>query len=656
VTQPQPSRAFHYRLLDDEQPATRRKDGNDECHWRQLEAGECSFSRLQLDLVDVISGKAVGAPISLTASVTNLKTIPIFPGNELTQIATARSVVSFDDVLRDLGKAAAEVAVERARSAGEAFIQHKIAETFCEDLTVGRLWRQSSDKDSPLAHWLPLVGGSVEQSLATCGDPNDGDCKKPLLPNTCKAARGIRVSDMAASGEAVRRAVMSDLASLVLKRLERLGGDAARADIKQAVKVLGDLLRSVMLSDVDLSEKQAQALLVSLASTNGLLEQHNDWRDTVQLAVAIAAECLQQGECSSDQLHRALSAELPADPVPGLQAFALNVRDVLRPAQGTPPRETVARALQISLTALDWAITAKKKEQEEAARKTKEGTARNGNDNATVAEKRDEEEDAATRSLRDQIKLLRSLVETVESQQYGTAIQLAGGVLAELIRDDCEGKGANCEVALKSSHAEKWFGVLGAFASYAGSYAAKPESGGSSAEIATYQAEQRKAAMQDLIDAATDRRGREGDVILSAGIGVQGVYAHRSQRCDSGDCSGEDSGPLVGASLPAGLALELLPSEQGWLGWLGFHSQVTLLDLGQFANVANDDVAEPSPATPLYFGGQVGVLIGGAKYNLVLAVDAGYAPAMDFDKTKVERGGFRVGGVAGMYVPFMDLN
>ena len=115
------------------------------------------------------------------------------------------------------------------------------------------------------------------------------------------------------------------------------------------------------------------------------------------------------------------------------------------------------------------------------------------------------------------------------------------------------------------------------------------------------------------------------------------------------------------------MALDWLPGDD-WnaLKPLGLHLQASLLDLGQFLTVSDATLADPSAATPFYFGAQVGFLLGTPKYNVLVAADGGYAPGMQYAKTvdvggsngpaKVLEGGWRLGGSIGMYVPFIDFN
>lgn len=773
----QPSAVYHYRFERKTPPCGFTLDGRTTKVAGRLKNAECTkrptFFASNLELRDAVTDRDGGSVIRFTASIKPAANITISPGNDQTQIASERSIVSFDQVLKDLASAVADVAVEKARSNAEALLQDKIASVFCSDLSLQRLWQQAG-AGSELSHWLPGVDGrftSADVQKVCTPDNIREDCHRPLFENTCQTVKSVRVAEMAASGEALRRAVTSDLARLALNRMETgtFGDEKRWPGVPYAIHIVSAFIQRILLTDGDITQKQAQALLFSLASETGNIgNAHGDWRDTFVVAVAIVSECLEQGDCTIDQMQRlwnqedwkqlatavqrnelwrkALAARARADVVDldanglaeinaaytdelvllrtameetskleaerkelgspgdrrsgamkaqlmkreagvraaqealfsgnaaaqreglqrdgvllssaGLQAIeqrlslgkeklqpALdaarrlevidnllawkdqylillsNVRDVLRPPPGTTERETVGRSLSIAFSVLEMALTFRK----------------------------DRLDEAQVKVIRRQFTTLRAIVNAMVKERYGEAIQHGGAVISDLITQSCRISGKNCPVAITSKQAEKWFGVLGAFASYSASYAGGAAQGLSGEALTKYQAEQRKAAMADLIDAATDRRGRARDWVFSTGVAVQTTIGHRVE--------GTDKGRYAGLALPTGVALQLLPGGDSLGGVFGVHAQLSLLDLGQFVTVSEKELASPSAATPFYFGGQLGVLVGAPKYNALIAIDGGYAPGMDYVKDEDgSTGGWRIGGSIGMYVPFIDFN
>ncbi len=846
-----------------------------------------SFHDAQLVLVDELTGSATQSTVRLTASIKKLEEVSITSGNDQTQIASERSLISFDQVLKDLGTAVADVAVEKARSNAEALIQEKIATVFCDDLTIGHLWNQvpsCSSSQQGLEAWLPVPPPSSPPGKTPClarradsrSSEENAYCKRPLMEHTCQAVRTIRVRELAASGDALRKAVTLDLAELALSKLVSDGEsdcgklqDKKKARCKKisqgrshAIALVGAFVKDALLSDTEVTQQRAQALLFALASKTGTIGNalpKGDWRNPFLLSLAVVSECLEQGECTADQLQRLwgqeyqlsssgedeqerilikirellkvsssvgletiesafhelsrgigsgstndvenavatalskihkktttkkmvealkvlttlrttltaisdngalddaekekkqkeavylaatkldvqlgtsiivdtkelqtkldnLASDLPeaTSDATGMKQqavasltsetltkasaelealFGLNIqtalaektlkdwekvyaavqrynliterkevadtlaewnqqvlywlptmRDILSPPAGTTKRQTVGRSLALSLSVLEeaWSRSDPKSNELELAEK---------------------------RSVHERFAALRALVEALVNERYGEVVQQGGAILSSLIADSCKDEKGTCEVALTSEQAEKWFGVLGAFASYAGSYHAKSDDDLSSEELAKFQAEERKTAMKELINAATDRHGRGGDILFSLGVLVGTTMGQRTQRTkDASDEIGETKGRYEGLSLPTGVALEWLPRDarskpthwSKFWAHFGLHLQFSLLDLGQFVTVSDKELAEPTPATPFYFGGQVGVLVGTPKYNALFAFDGGYAPGMTYKEETDEStpkevlpGGWRFGGSVGMFVPFLDFN
>ncbi|MEZ4401584.1 MAG: hypothetical protein R3B06_16280 [Kofleriaceae bacterium] len=200
--------------------------------------------------------------------------------------------------------------------------------------------------------------------------------------------------------------------------------------------------------------------------------------------------------------------------------------------------------------------------------------------------------------------------------------------------------------------------LLGAVASYARTYEATASLDAEAARKA------RKEALEALIDSATDRGERGGELVVSLGANV-GVGAIMTRERAT-DRSFDDAHWSVGARVPLGLAIQRLPA--GAAGgepscasrYVGWHAGLTLADLGQFLAAkdggALDDVRWSNFVSP---GAELGVLIGSPSRVMTLTLSAAYAPAL-FAKPGADgattQGAIRFGMTVGYYVPLFDLN
>jgi hypothetical protein len=185
--------------------------------------------------------------------------------------------------------------------------------------------------------------------------------------------------------------------------------------------------------------------------------------------------------------------------------------------------------------------------------------------------------------------------------------------------------------------------LIGSVVSYAEVYAASKGQDPKEARDA------RKKALEGLIDAATDRSGRGGAWVLSLGSNVGFSATRTAPRATI-----EDSwAPQL--RVPLGLALDELPldSKSGWR--VGFHTGITIGDLGQFAAIGKDgqvdDVRWNDFLSP---GVEVGAIFGSPTRAFNLSFHVEYAPAL-FPKDD-KGGAVRFGLSLGYYIPFFDLN
>jgi hypothetical protein len=262
----------------------------------------------------------------------------------------------------------------------------------------------------------------------------------------------------------------------------------------------------------------------------------------------------------------------------------------------------------------------------------------------------------------DYLQALRELVNAVSDDEPERAARAAGSMLASAIlkatERECQSTGAligSCKLAVPvtSAQVQKAFGMVNGILAYASTY--KPSEGAEHAELDKAILEERKRAMNDLVDSATERSDRADDLVVSFGTGVgvgYGWYRQREQSDPNADRSLNGPGLL----LPTGVAIEWLPSGfHGFWGPLGVNVQFTALDLSLYAAAPEGEGVEPEPATAVFPGLRAGVLFGEPDMSLLLGGGIGYAPRARFDENG-NVGMLRYELFVGTYIPFIDLN
>jgi hypothetical protein len=175
--------------------------------------------------------------------------------------------------------------------------------------------------------------------------------------------------------------------------------------------------------------------------------------------------------------------------------------------------------------------------------------------------------------------------------------------------------------------------LVGGLSNYAQVYKA------TAADTAEAARDARKAALESLIDSMTDRRGRDGDVVVSLGAAT-GV---------SGYLSSNDTKWLQ-LSLPLGLAVQKLPTKVDPVGVLG---QLSFLDLGLYLP-AKETLEPPSPLQALHVGAQIAVTFGTPSDTFAVGASLRFVPSMKEGTTTVAS--FQGGFFAAYYVSFLDFN
>jgi len=184
---------------------------------------------------------------------------------------------------------------------------------------------------------------------------------------------------------------------------------------------------------------------------------------------------------------------------------------------------------------------------------------------------------------------------------------------------------------------EKLAQLAGAVASYTAVYNSTKNDDPKAAR------EARKQALESLIDAATNRKGREGNWVVSFGsnVGASWTFANQYDFRD----------PLVsrlGLRVPLGLSIQHLPGKSH----IGFHAALNAIDLGQFIRATNDDVRWDSFVAP---GIEIGGTLGDPSHMLTLVAHGAFVPGVG-DPMAPTKARWEFGVALGYYVPFFDLN
>jgi hypothetical protein len=182
------------------------------------------------------------------------------------------------------------------------------------------------------------------------------------------------------------------------------------------------------------------------------------------------------------------------------------------------------------------------------------------------------------------------------------------------------------------------------------------------------RAEERKKALDSLIEAVTDRTDREGDFVISLGANVNLGF---DGRFPNGATSEDEYVNALPLSLRTGLAFQLLPNRRSWLP-LGGHVMVSALDLAQFATLnatdpeasvenADPNAEETAPVAPkaeittaVRFGLELGVLFGKPSFPIAVTGQFAYVPKVTYGW--LTRSEWSVGASVGVFVPFFDFN
>lgn len=611
-----------------------------------------------------VVGSGTGTEVELTCVKTDRKLELADLLGQDTPIARTRSLDPLTPVLTDLAVTSAAIAIDKAKSNGARLINRILQRQLCEQLTERR-----------------FHGYRFAQQIGL------RDTDEPLFPRTCELVRTTSVEVLAAVPRMLSQTLANDLAHILLKAL-RNGALSLPPEVRLAIV---PMVESATLAAIEgraiLTERDSQVLMLQIAQV-GLCRGADQLRASprtcrarlaIEAGVLLVAECVKGGSCTADELQRRILREANKGTkelakalreIPELLPVLARTVDVFQPPPGTPAKATAKVALNTAVDILimlarslqaDAVAAAKNRLQNQSleeivteACETHVSNAQWVSAKACTEEKKGGREahaaltsHAAAPALL-YLETLRELVNAVSDEEPERAARAAASFLVKVIGDEesrCE-KDDSCDSLYVSPEGvRRTFGVVNALLAYASSYRDAPEGSDATgrAELERLQTEERKEAMNQLIDAATDRSDRGGTWVVSLGTGVALSHGWFDPRQGS-DRKG------YGLSLPTGLAVEFLPKHV-----LGFHAQAVAFDLSQYAVAPEGDDIEPEATSAIFPGVRAGVLLGESDIAGVLGAGIGYAPRARFTDG-AEKGMLRVEVFAGVYVPFFDLN
>jgi hypothetical protein len=509
-------------------------------------------------------------------------------------------------LLRDTFELLAEIALERAKAKGARVIQQKLQAAVCEDLRY------------------TITANRIDFQ-------KQGDL---LLPSLCEVIRDVPLAELVESSSKVARALEDDLTQLgfeiVIASSQRLvKSPALQQIVGNVLKRLEPALLSIV-REREFSRLDAQLLMVALARDHSANAPTEAYDCSLQLAFGIAATCHNRsGGCEASDIIGMLASPASyfsntdacvgiAKEWPAAPAFISRAQEVLRPAMDGTPRDLQRATLIIAFDMLELGVSMAQDDKSDKVR----------------AQRMVERAKALTLAVLDR--------ETRVVVTSGLAM-VREAVACSLDRPCTESQEQLLAFVQKVTPVVV---ALTANASNLSKAAATPE------EREALR-ESRKATLEAVIDAATERGTRGGDWVLSLGSNVGFRYGYATAGGDG------DNGDMGNLSLPMGVALQFLPSR-----WVGAHFQMSFIDLGQFLDTANDsnqsdpmrtndETAEAAPIEWNDFamlGLQLGALLGNAENVFSLSVDGRYIPGGRL------RGTWFIGGAISYYVPFFDLN
>lgn len=569
-----------------------------------------------------------------------------------------------------------EVVLERARSRGATLFAEQLKRLVCEDLKI-------AIARAPVGNASPPAGSVPDAAFATlCPTALTGKCEVIMLPSTCQLLEHVRVEDLLGTGKNllaaltgdvagwVMRAMLSYVASATWQKSLRAPVNASQrspmaAVLQHSLEDLADTLSQAAIDRKLRGSLDAQRLLLRFINQDwtavrlSLSDDHVDNGRGLQatllaleLGLAVVEYCHEQG-CDARDVQRTLEqaytlfvTEEVDKPVrlskkdvqsalqvwPDLDRFVLSALAVLSPPQGVPPAAQLVTVANLFFDLFEhlayWRTVAP-------------------SDAALVFDiNKLRSQDVA--AVLNSVRLARSIVTGALKGDIQWVLTGAAEFLQTVLTET--------KVSVTSpDRLPKLWGWMAAAAGYLATYVSTENS---TPEHAKELHQARKRAIESLIDAATNRANREGQVIFSLGVPVGAIGGAQYIRQSS-----EWSAMYPQLSVGLGVALQLLPVgklRDGTCGHgAGLHVQLLAIDLAQYvAYDSTGTVSRPSWSSSVTLGVQVGALLGTAKNAFLIGLDARYTPTLfpDAEGSSDRSGALRLGLFLGTYIPLFDFN
>ncbi|HET6333478.1 MAG TPA: hypothetical protein VFG30_09715 [Polyangiales bacterium] len=613
--------------------------------------------------------------ITLSLASYSEKTRVLLQRNGSVQTASLRSLDPVTAVLNDALSALATIALDRAKTAAKQYARELIVDPLCNSLTVESV--------------KGLKGSVLATMLKTISWPDD----RRLLKTTCALIETLQLDELVSAQDAVWRAIGVDISALATEILRSAFGGTA-AELTPVLRAASALTTNALLGS-STTERDAQVLVLSLGRVGPTAP--GNWRYSMELGIAVLQECLRAGECYADELQRLYLEEielhtaddqkkLEAAGWEGLPAILGRAASVMRPPPGTPARTTAANAIGIVLDAVDHVIEITRKEVHCTEKQTDNGkqlepcplpaatlnyaealvkqaapsvapaAAADGADNEAPSISTESPLTGSERSLdaiTAVVAAMRGIASALQGNDVTAALVELERVFEIAISENCKHQvGNTCTVPVKTSQLRRGFRVLTAVATYGASYR-RPDGDKDVAELEKMRAEERRKAMETLIDSVTDRSDRADEWIYSFGTNVSLGGELRIVPA-SGINNYANKLPL---SLRMGLAAQSVPGPDSSVG---SHYMISILDLAQYASVGGgasegNKVADPEITTALRLGGEVGLLLGKASFPLVATLQFAWIPRVLYEDQRAHSE-WSAGIGLGVFVPFIDFN
>lgn len=399
--------------------------------------------------------------------------------------------------------------------------------------------------------------------------------KATKFTRTCEVVLPLRVQELAASGQALEAALLSDVLNDLTPRVpDGLSKEAWTAFRTSLLPLLLHPTRNLTPAAATSLAQQVVALGVRPQSSESFCSLDTPAR-ALQLVAAGVLQCQ-----ASVALGRSVSKleQCPVGLVMDNLAAAAKCADDKLP----PEARTVARAIAQNVLA-----TLTTSAREGGARAQLEHASDALFLAACIGSGSTDCDEASTGTAK-WLRLARKASHAVLEQDTNGLVAVAFDALVtidEIVKDD-----------LKAGERRRALALLAALLEYTATYRPNAEASATPASPAQPSPHERRTEiLKSLTQEMTNRTGRAPDSIFSLGGTLRGVGGVRF-------ASGAQSfwGPLA---LPLGIGFQSATSKGGW----GFHGELDVVDLGQYVSFSDHgEVQKPKLEDVLTVTGAIG--------------------------------------------------